>query len=94
MDRYRVADRPQNFDMIRWDGSSEAETWVTERWPDDAGFGGPEGERILVMYGSWEIAPGSYIIDRQGSFHHLAPGDVNLFYQLAKSTNIPTEATA
>ena len=89
-----MADRPQNFDMIRWDGSTDAEAWISERWPDDSGFGGPENERVLIMFNSWEIPPGSFIIDRQGGFHHLAPTDVNHFYQLAKSTNIPTEATA
>lgn len=91
MDTYRVADRPQNFDMVRWDGTTEAAAWIAERWPEDASFGGEENDQRLVMYGSWDIERGSYVVDRQGSFHHVAPEYVNQSYQLAKSTNIPTE---
>lgn len=71
MEQMRVVQRPQEFDMIRWDGTAAAAAWVSDRFGEFASFSGDGDNQTLSMYGSWEIPIGSFIADQWGSFNYV-----------------------
>lgn len=81
--RLTVTDRPQQYELIAWDGSDEAAAWLTENFGEAATIGGEPGARTLTMWGSWVLEPGTgYAALKWGSFQWI-PADQIGGYQLA-----------
>lgn len=89
MELHRVAQRAQEFEMVRWDGKADTGQWATEHFGDAATINGEGDDLTLLMWGSWEIPRGDYLIDQWGTFGYAPADQVGSQYQLAEPMFVP-----